>query len=102
MKSLLLSKAARADLRKIHAYTYAERGQLQANACLDSLRLAMNCISDGTAAVRPLASRHKDMFKFRQGRHLIAFRMQADDQCLVARVLHERTDVDARLGKPSS
>lgn len=102
MKTLVLSKAARAGLRKIYAYTYAKWGELQADACLDDLRLAMNRISDGTAAVRPLASRHNDMFKLRQGRHLIVFQMQAEDQRLVVRVLHERMDIDAHLGKPSS
>ena len=81
-------------------HTDSQRGvQLQVDAYLDILRLAINCISDGTAAVRPLASRHEDMFKLRQGRHLIIFRMQAEDQCLVVRVLHERMDIDARLGE---
>lgn len=101
MKKLLLTKAARADLRKIYAYTCSEWGELQAGHYLKDLRLAMNRILDGTAAVRPLDSRHRDIFKLRQGRHLIIFQMQANHQVLVVRVLHERMDIDARLGKPS-
>ena len=101
MKKLLLTKAARADLRKIYAYTCSEWGELQAGHYLKDLRSAMNRISDGTAVVRPLASRHRDIFKLRQGRHLIIFQMQANHQVLVVRVLHERMDIDPRLGKPS-
>lgn len=100
MKKLLLTKAAHADLRKIYAYTSSEWGEFQAGHYLKDLRLASNRISDGTAAVRSLDSRHRDIFKLRQGRHLIIFQMQANHQVLVVRVLHERMDIDARLGMP--
>ena len=98
MKTLLLSRAARSDLRDIYAYTYKEWGELHAETYLDSLRSAMERIADGTAAIHSLASRHQDMFKLRQGRHLIVCQTRNQNEILVVRVLHERMDIDVHIG----
>lgn len=93
MKKISLTKAARADLRGIYAYTYVEWGEQQADTYLGALREAMDRIADGTGTARPLRSRHANMFKQKQGRHLIVFRQQADGRLLVVRVLHDRMDM---------
>lgn len=99
MKVLRQTKAARADLRNIYAYTYVEWGEQQADTYLDGLRQAMDSILNDTAMVRPLKSRHENMFKLQQGRHLIVLREQADDSVLVVRVLHERMDIETQLDR---
>lgn len=97
MKVLSLTKAARSDLRRIYAYTFMEWGERQAETYLDALRQAMNRIADGSGTARPLRSQHPDMFKLKQGRHLIIFQQSDEDHILVIRVLHERMDIDAHL-----
>ncbi len=97
MLRLDLTKAARADLRRIYAYTFGKWGEPQADTYLDALRQAMDRIAIGLTTATPLRSRHPDMFKLRQGRHLVIFQRRDDERILVVRVLHERMDIDAHL-----
>ena len=98
MPQLKLTRAARADLREIYAYTYVEWGEQQADSYLDCLEQAMDRVAKGSATIRPLQSKHPNRRKLKQGRHLIVLQETADDQILVVRVLHERMDIDAHLG----
>lgn len=98
MPQLRLTRAARTDLREIYAYTYVEWGEQQADSYLDGLEQAMDRVAKGSATIRPLQSKHPNMLKLKQGRHLIVLRETGDDQILVVRVLHERMDIDAHLG----
>ena len=97
MKKLTVSRAASGDLREIYAYTFERWGERQADSYLGDLQNAMDGIAAGSALVRPLASRHQDMFKLQQGRHLIIYCEPTPDEVLVVRVLHDRMDIDARL-----
>ena len=98
-KTLKVSKAASGDLREIYAYTLERWGERQADAYLGSLEMSMDSIIDGTALIRPLASRRKGMFKLHIGRHLIVFREPATGEILIIRVLHDRMDIESRLEK---
>ncbi len=97
MKTLKISRAASGDLREIYAYTSERWGEGQADAYLGNLRTAMDTIASGAALVNPLASRHRGMFKLRQGCHLIIFCEPSEGEIFVVRVLHDRMDIDARL-----
>lgn len=97
MIALVISKAASADLRNIYAYTFTNWGERQADSYLDNLKLAMDGIIAETAIASPLWSRHTNMHKVKQGRHLIVFRRQTDDELLILRVLHESMDIDSQM-----
>ena len=97
MKTLKVSKAASGDLREIYAYTFERWGERQADAYLGNLEVAMDAIIDGTALVRPLASRRKGVFTLHRGRHLIVFCEPATDEIMIIRVLHDRMDIESRL-----
>jgi toxin ParE1/3/4 len=98
LPQLRLTRAARADLREIYAYTYVEWGKQQADSYLDGLEQAMDRVAKGSATIRPLQSKHPNTLKLKQGRHLIVLRETGYEQILVVRVLHERMDIDAHLG----
>ena len=85
-------------MREIYAYTFVEWGEQQADSYLDGLEQALDRVSRGLATIRPLHSKHPNMLKLKQGRHLIILQKTGDDQILVVRVLHERMDIDAHLG----
>ena len=98
MPRLKPTRAARDDPRDIYAYTYAEWGEQQADSYLDGLKQAMDRVAKDLATIRPLQSKHPNMLKLKQGRHLIVLQETDDGQILVVRVPHDSMDIDAHLG----
>lgn len=96
MPRLAYSRAAERDLAAIHAYTIERWGEAQADRYLADLESACSRIADGSAIVARLSFRTDEMFRTRQGRHLIIFREQGDG-VLIVRVLHERMDIDRHV-----
>jgi toxin ParE1/3/4 len=96
VRRLAYTRAAERDLAEIHAYTIERWGEAQADRYLSDLERACNRIASGSAIVSRLPFRADEMFRTRQGRHLVIFR-EVDGGVLIVRVLHERMDVDRHL-----
>lgn len=99
MTILRYSPASRRDLASIYAYTSRTWGEWQADSYLDDLKTSCERIADGSASIRRLTFRSDAVFKLKQGWHLTIFRHQTDASILIIRVLHERMDIEAQLGR---
>lgn len=97
MTRLIYSRAARIDLAEIHAWTIQRWGEAQADSYLADLERACDRIADGSAIVTRLEFRPDDMFRCRQGRHLIVLRRVSRGEVLIVRVLHARMDLATGL-----
>lgn len=93
----LLSPAAQADLEQIWDYTHGRWGVDQAEDYLRELERAINRI-----AMHPLIGGSCDGIrpgyrKLATGSHVLFYRVIADDDVDVVRILHRRMDVDRHL-----
>jgi toxin ParE1/3/4 len=106
--SVRLATAAKADLEDIVQWTMRRFGAEQASVYRETISAALRALRNGPniAGVRRRADIHQGLYTLhiargrRQGRHLILFRLdQQDDRQLisVARILHDAMDVARHL-----
>jgi toxin ParE1/3/4 len=93
----LLSPAAQADLGQIWNYTHDRCGIDQAEEYLRELQRAIE-----RAAANPRIGRAGDEIrpgyrKLAAGSHMLFYRVSADGEIDVVRILHQRMDVDRHL-----
>ena len=97
MAGLLISPAARQDLEDIWQYT-------QSVWNIDQADFYIRLLNDGFQRLVDLPSLGQDCSDIRDGyrkyqveRHLIFYRINAENHVEIVRVLHERMDVDSHL-----
>ncbi|WP_433603730.1 type II toxin-antitoxin system RelE/ParE family toxin (plasmid) [Nocardia sp. CA-135953] len=97
MSRYLLSPAAQADLEQIWDYTAQRWDADQAEEYLRALQRAIE-----RAAVNPRIGQACDeirpgYLKLAAGSHMLFYRVTADGEVDVVRVLHQRMDIDRHL-----
>jgi toxin ParE1/3/4 len=88
MATLCLSRAARADLLSIGAYTLKTWGPTQAAHYLSCLEQSAKMLAVNPSLGRPCNSIRPGLNPFEKGRHVLFYRRQ-DDGILVSRILHQ-------------
>jgi toxin ParE1/3/4 len=94
MKRLVISRAARADLRNIARYSGQEWGKARGNRYLSAIRDRFKLLQHRPQlgkVRRELGIEYRSLLV---GRHIIFYR-DALEAVLVVRVLHQRMDVTA-------
>lgn len=97
MTGYLLSPAARADLGDIWDYSARHWGAEQADRYLLAIRDACTALADGGRQGQPIDAIRPGYRKLAVGSHVLFFRRTEAGLIDVVRVLHQRTDVAARL-----
>jgi toxin ParE1/3/4 len=90
-----LSPAAQRDMTDIWLYTADNWGVHQADHYNEQIEDDLGKVAAGTR----IAQRVDDLWKIRSGHHLCIFDKLDDGSLWVIRVLHERMDVEGRLGE---
>lgn len=100
MAKVLFTNKAVEDLTAIWKYTAINWSRTQAdryyNMLIDACRGIM---SDRSVASRSYESIAYGLSGLRAGRHIVFYRIQADGDILVIRILHERMDLKKHLAK---
>ena len=96
MSRFSLSGLAEQDLREIWRYTAKTWGEAQADLYTDDLSAAFHDLASGLKSGRPYHGR-AGYFSHLMGRHVIFFKEQ-NESIIVMRILHQRMDVESRLG----
>jgi toxin ParE1/3/4 len=88
MASLRLSRAAKADLLSIAAYTLQTWGAAQAERYLDGLEQCAKMLAGNPSLGRICGSIRPGLHRFEKGRHVLYYRCNAEG-ILVSRILHQ-------------
>jgi toxin ParE1/3/4 len=97
VRRLFLRPRAVGDLDAIWAYSAARWGAVQAEDYLRSIRDACAALAAGGASGRDASDIGPGYRKLRVRRHVIFFRLPADNSVAIVRILHERMDASSRL-----
>jgi toxin ParE1/3/4 len=95
----LLSPAARADLSEIWNYSARNWGEEQADRYILAIRDACAALADGKRQGRAIDDIRPGYRKLAVQSHLLFYRLTDTGLIDVVRVLHQRMDVAAHLGK---
>jgi toxin ParE1/3/4 len=93
---LVVSRAARADLKGIGAYTAEKWGEAQKARYLSAIRERFGALRNNPALGRPRADISEAYRSLPVGRHMIFYRI-AKDALVIVRVLHQSMDVRLHL-----
>jgi toxin ParE1/3/4 len=93
---LVVSRAARADLKGIGAYTAEKWGEAQKARYLSAIRERFGALRNNPALGRPRADIAATYRSLPVGRHIVFYRI-AKDALVVVRVLHQSMDVRLHL-----
>lgn len=96
MKSIKYARRANADLENITDYTAKTWGAKQAKKYIQSIRLKIRNIAQGSEHLQPLSVDRADIYQARVNRHLIILEMN-DTEIRIVRILHEAMDVPRHL-----
>jgi len=91
MKTLRLSRRAKADLQNIWNYTLAEFGETQAETYLSALEEGFNLLLEHSEIGKPADHVRVGYRAFTKDHHIIYY-TQTEDHIGVIGVLHERMD----------
>lgn len=94
MQPYLLTTAARDDLLNIGRFTAKKWGKQQRNKYLKQLDDAFTLLSRQPEAGRSADDIKRGYRKFRQGSHLIFYRVGDESHIVIIRVLHKSIDVE--------
>jgi toxin ParE1/3/4 len=96
MTSLLITRAARADLKKIATYTQKTWGITQRRAYLKGLDKAFRFLADNPGAGITCNYVTVGLMKHPHKQHIVFYEYH-DDAIVVVRVLHRSMDVELHL-----
>jgi toxin ParE1/3/4 len=88
MARLRFSRAAKAELLSIGAYTLKTWGAIQARRYLSGLEQCAEMLAVNPSLGRPCDWIRPGLYRFEKGRHVLFYRQQ-DDGILVSRILHQ-------------
>ena len=91
MAEVIISAAARADLKSIYKYTFNIFGEAQAERYTRDLHARFDLIADFPGTGTPTRLNHVECLKFPSGSHVIYFR-RITNGILVGRILHGAQD----------
>jgi len=98
MTPLLISRAARVDLKKIAAYTQKTWGIPQRRAYLKGLDTAFRFLADNPGAGMTCDYIISGLRKHPHKQHIVFYEYR-DDAIVIVRVLHRSMDVELHLPK---
>lgn len=96
MTSLLISRAARVDLKKIAAYTQRTWGVTQRRAYLKGLDTSFRLLADNPTAGTTCDYIVAGLKKHPHKQHIV-FYEHHDDAIVIVRVLHRSMDIELHL-----
>ena len=96
--SFRLTPAAQADLASIWNYSAETWGIAQAESYIRDIKRACRNLAGGVMVSRDAGHVRAGYRKARVGHHFLYFVVAADGDIEIVRILHERMDVEARLG----
>ena len=99
MSTFSVSRAARADLKNIAAYTQKVWGAEQRRIYLKGLDLAFHFLADNPLAGSPCNYIADGLRKYRFESHTVFYEKQ-DNDILIVRILHKSMDVDLNFRNP--
>ena len=99
MSSFEVSRAARADLKNIAAYTQRTWGSLQRRTYIKGLDAAFHFLADNPLSGVACDYIDKNLRKHRHEHHTI-FYENSNGSIFIVRVLHKSMDVDTQLKNP--
>jgi toxin ParE1/3/4 len=97
MPDCTLRPAARQDLEDIWSYSANQWGEQQADAYIRQLNDGFILLAEAPETGRDCSDIRPGYRKYHVGRHVIFYRMDPDDGIEIARILHERMDVERHL-----
>ncbi|WP_196053550.1 type II toxin-antitoxin system RelE/ParE family toxin [Paracoccus lichenicola] len=97
MPDLLISPAAREDLKDIGRYTQENWGVGQRNSYLRAFGALFDDIRDGVAAGRACPDIRPGLLSIPCNRHVIFFRRDPAGTVEILRILHQRMDFPRHL-----
>lgn len=99
MSAFSVSRAARADLKNIAAYTQKNWGAKQRRTYLKGLDLAFHFLAENPLAGVPCNYVAESLRKHQFESHTI-FYEQVKEKVLIVRILHKSMDADQNFGDP--
>jgi toxin ParE1/3/4 len=99
MSGFVLTHAAKADLKEIGRYTQETWSEAQRNRYLAMLDESFHNLSGNPLIGRDCSDIRPGYRQHQVGRHLVFFRQLATNQIEIVRILHERMDVESRIGE---
>lgn len=99
MSLFLLSRAARADLKNIAAYTQKIWGTEQRRAYIKELDLTFLFLAENPVSGAPCDHINSGLRKHGHNSHTI-FYENKDSSIFIVRILHKSMDVESQLEKP--
>ncbi len=97
MSKVILRQEAIDDLNNIWAYTYEEWSEKQADKYYAALEFACIQIGKNPELGKEYDEITKNLLGLRTGKHIIFYKVIAEDEIEVVRILHERMDLKNRL-----
>lgn len=97
MANYILSNKAIDDLSKIWDYTYEVWSELQAEKYYYLLLDTCQDLADGKISGKSYPEISSEILGFKTGRHIVFYRKAKRSGIEIARVLHSRMDLKARL-----
>ncbi|HYE34798.1 type II toxin-antitoxin system RelE/ParE family toxin [Methylocaldum sp.] len=98
MPRFVLTNAAMTDLKSIGRYTQDTWGIAQRNRYLAVLDGSFHDLAANPLMGRDCGDIRSGYRKYPIGKHIVFYRQTEADQIEIVRILHERMDVEARLG----
>lgn len=99
MSAFVLTNAAKADLKEIGCYTQDTWGVAQRNRYLAMLDESFHKLSGNPLMGRDCSDIRPGYRKHHVGKHLVFYRELETSQIEIVRILHERMDMDTRIGE---
>jgi toxin ParE1/3/4 len=98
MSGFVLTQAALADLKEIGCYTESRWGREQRNRYLAFLDEGFHLLAANPLMGRDCSDIREGYRKYVVGKHVIFYRSPDSGLVEITRILHQRMDVEARMG----
>jgi toxin ParE1/3/4 len=98
MPRFALTRAAVADLKAIGRYTHQTWGLAQRNRYLALLDDSFHRLADNAQLGWDCSDLRAGYRKYHIGKHVVFYRQIEDRQIEIVRVLHDRMDMQTRIG----
>lgn len=97
MTTLIYSDSAKRDLRGIWDYTFAVWSKAQADKYYNSLINSCERVARNPALGRKYPQVLTRYLGYREGRHIIFYRIASSGKILIIRILHVNMDLKSRI-----
>jgi toxin ParE1/3/4 len=99
MANVILRQKAIDDLNDIWDYTFEQWSEHQADTYYTAIRDAFREMGENPQVGKEYTEIGKNLFGIKSGRHIIFYRLPANKEIEVIRILYERMDLKNRLGE---